>query len=110
MPKIEEISISDNVAEHYVNNFEVHCDAGDQIKFITKRNAASTISIPDAMTFLEGKKREDYIQDFIPEMSSKTYKVKKDPEKGDHYYQVFMVVQQDFADKPGSSAPKIVID
>jgi len=107
MGSLKTVNISNQAP--YVDPFTIQAGAGDEIKVVTGANAAAAISIPDAFTFLVEAEKEGYSQVYIPAESYRIFTVKSDPETGTHYYHVFMQAQDEFADNPGSSAPKIVI-
>jgi len=114
MVKTIYINISSTAPYVEKEKFRIEPEAGDTIVFNTGEGAAAAIIIPQAKCFLNQAEaeNENYIQDKLAANKSPaiTFTVKNYPAKGIYFYHVFMIDQKEFADNPGHSAPKIVID
>jgi hypothetical protein len=97
-------------SKNYVDKFEIKPQPGTDIEVEAEAGYAAAIAIPNANTFLENAESDGYIQVIVDNNNPQVFRVKSEPSIGHHYYHVFMITQQEFADNPGSSAPKIVIE
>jgi hypothetical protein len=94
----------------YVSEFRIGANLGNTIEFKIENNLEVAIIIPNAGLFLVHPQNTNYYQKMHHGGDTIQFDVKPDAVEGIYYYHVYIIKDGEFADKIGSSAPKIVIE
>ena len=93
----------------YVEPFNIRVQPGDTITLKTDDKTSAAVVIPGVKLFTDLQNKDNYHQFVIDEGSERTIKISDTGTSGYYTFHVFMIQIGKFADNPGYSAPKIII-
>jgi plastocyanin len=93
----------------YVEPFNIRVQPGDTITLRTETKTSAAVVIPGVKLFTDLQQKDNYHQFVIDEGSEQTLKISETGTSGYYTFHVFIIQTGKFADNPGYSAPKIII-